>query len=281
MHWFEYGRDFYTRFWVAEQFSWRIGVAILFFTLGFIGLHFLRRGLGSPVPDDKAVPPPSAQSFQRVELGGRLYHWTNFAVFVGLFLSGFAIYFPGIVPGVTPTWLWVHVVCAWTFIGLIIMHIIFSFLWAKPSEMWSFKREDWREARETIRYYIGQSKQYPHAAKFNVWQKLYHSLLNLLAILMIGTGITLFIDAMLLTTVAPDYLRVNRLVHDIGAWCFFTVICSHIYVRLLGMNWSTFVGMFTGRIPSTEFRRSHDWGRWKPPSSDHSATDLTHLTGDD
>lgn len=153
MHWFHLGQTFYSGGWLPVQFSWRIGIVILFFFLAFTDLHLFRRGLASPVaspPPESALPPP-APAFERFELGGRLYHWANFAVLIGLFLSAFAIYFPGIVPGVRPALLWVHVVCACVFIGFILLHILFAFLWARPRDMWRFGRRDVQEVMASAR----------------------------------------------------------------------------------------------------------------------------------
>ena len=266
MHWFELGQDFYSGSWLPTQFSWRIGIAILFFFLAFIGLHLLRRGLGAPSPGKQAdvAPPPKAPAFERFELGGRLYHWANFAVLIGLLLSGFALFFPGIMPGIGPSWLWVHVVCAWVFIGFILLHILFAFLWARPRDMWAVGRHDWHDLGRSVRYYAGNVRTVARHGKFDVWQKIYHAFITLLSLIMVATGISLFISAMVLATLGADWMRENRLIHDVFAWVFFAAIVTHIYIRLLRLNRAKLVSMFTGRIPAAEFRRWHDWRLWRP-----------------
>jgi formate dehydrogenase gamma subunit len=268
MSFFDYARDFYSSYWLPQKLAWEMGLALIFLVIAFAGFHLLRRGLGAPLPRDEGAPPPAGvAAFERWELGARLYHWGNFLIISGLLLSGAAFFFPGMVLGLQPlvgfSWLLLHVILAGLFIVGIILHIIFAILRSNVSDMW-FERRDWRDMRLIARYYVGASDSIPKYGKYDVWQKLYHAFITLLAIVMIGTGVSLFISSEILDTLGANWMRNQRLIHDIGAFLYVAAIIGHIYMRLVKLNWPKLVAMVTGRLSASDFRKAHDWNRWRP-----------------
>lgn len=268
MHAFDYARDFYTNGFAATRVAWQIGAALLFVVLIFIGSHMLRRALARPMRLAEREPLPTGiRRVERYEWGARLYHWGNFAVIALLIWSGLSFYLPGLMfplePYVGFSWLLVHVVLGWTFVGFFILHIIFTIWRTNVGDMW-FERRDWHDLGLTIRYYLGLGGAVAKYGKFDVWQKLYHSFLAILAVVMIGTGVGLFLNAELITTVSHEWIRNMRLIHDSGAWAFTAVIVGHIYLRLTVSNWPKLVSMVTGNVSAEQFRSAHDWQRWQP-----------------
>lgn len=268
LHWFERAKDFYTGERVPQKLSWEIVAIGLCLVVVVAGLHLLRRGLGAPIPRDRAAPPPDGvRAFERFELGARLYHWGNFALIAGLLLSGSTFFLPGALFPLQPifgfTWLTVHVVLALLFMTGVALHIVFAFVHADPHSMW-FERRDGRDLRQLARYYLCASDAVPKYGKYDVGQKLFHALLVLLALTVIVTGVSLTINAEVLTTLDQNWIRYQRLFHDIGAALFAAVVLGHVYERVLKLNWPKLAAMFTGRIPASEFRRAHDWDRWHP-----------------
>ena len=96
MSFFDYAHDVYSHASLPQKLAWEMGVALIFLVIAIMGFCILRRGLGSPVPRDEGAPPPAGvKSFERWELGARLYHWGNFLIISGLLISGAAFFFPG------------------------------------------------------------------------------------------------------------------------------------------------------------------------------------------
>ena len=269
MHIFDYARDFYTNGFTAIRVAWQIGAALLFAVLVFIGFHMLRRAFSRPLRLAEQQPLPSdIRRLERYELGARLYHWGNFAVIALLLWSGLSFYMPGVIfplqPYVGFSWLIVHIVLGFTFVALFILHIIFA-IWRTKNvrNMW-FDQRDWRDLGLTIRYYLGLGSPIAKYGKFDVWQKIYHAFLAIVATAMIGTGVGLFLNAELITSISHEWIRNMRVIHDSGAWAFVAVIIGHVYLRLVVSNWPKLVSMITGDVDAGQFRAEHDWQRWQP-----------------
>jgi cytochrome b subunit of formate dehydrogenase len=272
---FERAKDYYTNDWVPQKLAWEIVAIVLFLVLLYAGLHLLRRGLGPPIPrDEGAPPPPGVHAFERFELGARLYHWGNFGIILGLLLSGATFFLPGALSPLEPifgfSWLTVHVLLALLFVTGIGVHIVFAFLRADPRSMW-FERRDWRDMRRLAGYYVGTSATIPKYGKYDVWQKIFHAFITLLALTVIVTGVSLTINAETLATLDQNWIRYQRLFHDIAAALFLAVVLSHVYERVLKLHWPKLVAMFTGTISASEFRRAHDWNRWHPKPAEETA----------
>jgi cytochrome b subunit of formate dehydrogenase len=268
MHLFDVGRDFYSGGFLEQKLAWEIGIAVLFLVMAFIGLHMLRRAFGTPVRESDGEPPPrTAVRFQRYELGARLYHWGNFVVIALLLWSGAAFFFPSMVfpllPYVGFSWLWVHVVLAWIFIGFLILHILFAIFETGVRQMW-FQRGDGHDFAQRLRYYFGGGRSLPKYGKFDIVQKIYHAFLTVFALVMIITGVSLFLDSMIIARMGDEWLRWQRILHDIFAFLFAAVIIGHIYLRVIRPRWPAFVSMVTGQLSRDDFAREHDWRRWQP-----------------
>jgi cytochrome b subunit of formate dehydrogenase len=89
-------------------------------------------------------------------------------------------------------------------------------------------------------------------------------LLALLALTLIVTGASLTINAEVLATLDQNWIRYQRLFHDTAAALLAAFLLGHVYERALRLNWPKLAAMFTGTIPASEFRRAHDWKRWRP-----------------
>jgi cytochrome b subunit of formate dehydrogenase len=272
MHLFDVARDFYSRGFLQQKLAWEIGAAVLFLAMVFIGLHMLRRSFGSPAHEtggEATLPPTGVARVQRYELGARLYHWGNFLVIALLLWSGTAFFFPSIVfplqPYVGFSWLWVHVVLAWTFVGFLLLHIGFSIFDTGLGHMW-FHRGDGHDFASRIKYYFAGRRLLPKYGKYDIFQKIYHAFLAIAAIVMIVTGIFLFLSSELIASIGHEWLRWVRILHDIFAFLFAAVIIGHIYLRVLRSRWPTLLSMVTGNLTRDDFAREHSWQLWRPPA---------------
>lgn len=270
MHVFDVGQDFYSWEFLEQKLAWEIGAAILCAVIVFIGLHMLRRAFGPPKYEpEAAAPPPNVKRFQRFTVGARLYHWGNFVVIVLLLWSGAALFFPGIMFSLSPyvgfSWLSLHVVLAGVFIVFVILHILFAIFDTGLSQMW-FHRGDGRDLAQRVRYYFAGRKTLPKYAKFDIGQKIYHALLAIFALVMIVTGASLFLSSEIIVTLGDEWLRWQRILHDVFAFLFAAVIIAHIYLRVIRARWPALISMVTGNISRDGFAREHDWNHWQPPT---------------
>lgn len=271
MWFFDEARDYYTASPVAQKLSWEIGVAVLFLVVAFIGYHLLRRAFGTPqYSAEGAAPPAGAARFPRYAVGGRLYHWGMFGVMVLLLLSGAAFFFPGGVfslnGAIGVPWLLLHVIFAWIFIAFVLVHIGYAIFDTGLHNM-LFQAGDGRDLATRVKYYLGSHAALPKTGKFDVFQKVYHLLLILFALVMVATGISLFLSSEMFATLNGDWLRWQRLLHDIFAFLFLAVIVGHIYLRLVRARRAKLVSMVTGSLSREAFEREHDWAAWQPEST--------------
>jgi formate dehydrogenase subunit gamma len=273
---FERARDYYTADPIAQKLAWEIGIALLFLIVAFIGFHLFRRAFGTPSYEATGKAPPAGPGkFRRYTVGGRLYHWGILGVMLLQLISGAAFYFPGDVfslKGVIGvSWLLLHVVFAWIFIAFVLVHIGYAIFDTGLHNM-LYHRGDGHDLMRRISYYLGGRRRLPKVGKFDAVQKTYHLLLILFALVMIVTGISLFLSSELFATLDADWLRWQRLLHDIFAFLFLAVIIAHVYLRLLGQHRAKLASMFTGNLPRETFEREHDWSRWQPDLPDtHSS----------
>lgn len=263
---FRLGRDWYSDAWLPQQLLAEAALVIVLLAVVFAGLHLVRRGLGTPRHYGGEVPPP-AEQFERYEAGARLYHWGNLAFLLLLIVSGLALYRPGWLQPPGASWLLLHEIGAGLFVLGLALHIVFAFWRADPRTMW-VARGDGAELRASLQYYGGGRPDLPRAGKYDAWQKLYHAFLTLLAIASIATGVSLFLNAEVLASFTHDWMRWQRLIHDLAAFSFVAVILAHAYVRLTRQNWPTLAAMITGRISRRDFLARYDWRRWQPPPAD-------------
>jgi cytochrome b subunit of formate dehydrogenase len=248
MWFFNQARDYYTASPVAQKLAWEVGVALLFLVVAFIGFHLFRRAFGTPRYEVKGTPPPAgATTIRRYAIGGLLYHWGIFGVMVLLLVSGAAVF-------------------AWVFIAFVLVHIGIAIFDTGLHNM-LFHRGDGHDLMRRVGYYLGGHGRLPKHGKFDVLQKTYHLLLILFALVMIVTGISLFLNSEMFATLDANWLRWQRLLHDIFAFLFLAVIVAHVYLRLLGQRRAKLASIFTGNLSRAEFEREHDWRRWQPERS--------------
>lgn len=268
MWFFERGRDYYTSLPVAQKLAWEVGVALLFLVVAFIGFHLLRRAFGLPAYEGReGMPPAAVTRFRRYTVGARLYHWGLFGVMVLLLISGAAFFFPGGVFSLNATigmpWLLLHVIFAWVFIAMVVVHIGYAIFDTGLRNM-LFHGGDGHDLARRVSYYLGGHRNLPKHGKFDVLQKTYHLLLIIFALVMIVTGVSLFLSSEVLATLDANWLRWQRLLHDVFAFLFLAVIIAHVYLRLLGRRRAKLAAMLTGDLPRAAFEREYDWRRWNP-----------------
>jgi len=227
----------------------------------FIALHLLRRSAGHPVANVPASRVSPHARVVRYELGARLYHWGNTFLMLGLGLSGLALYSPGALTGAS--WLVIHEVLAVFFILALGLHIVVAPMRGDGRSMW-FDAKDVRDLRDIAAHFVGLTQTYPAFGKYDPWQKVYHAALTLIAAALIFSGVYLFVSAEAWGTFSHAWVRLMRLLHDVGAFAFMAIIVGHVYFGIIRVNWPQLVSMLTGRLRGSSFNLHHDAARWQP-----------------
>jgi len=263
---FRYAKNFFSDDFLAQQVTLAFGVFLLSLVLVMAGLVLIRRAFGLPRRSSGGTPPPPGfATFERYEIGARLWHIGLVGILGALVLSGAAFYWPGIIPGPVPviglTWLFVHLAFALMLIGGTVVHII-KVLRLDPGQMW-FDPKDWGQLKAGARYYLGMPHELPKLGKYGVWSKVFHVMLVLLTLIMVVSGISLSLDTLGWAQIDQNWQRKQRLLHDLGTYGFVALIVGHVFWQLL-KNRAQLLAMITGKVAADTFTEHHDWDRWKP-----------------
>lgn len=285
MWFFERASDYYTHASIAQQLAWQIGAALLCLMVAFIGYHLFRRAFGRPTyAQGSASAPAEPAAFERYAAGGRLYHWGILGLMVLLLMSGAAFFAPGGVISLVGladiSWLLVHVILGWLFVAFIIVHMGYGFLDTGMQHM-LYHKGDGRDFAMRLKHYVWGNGKLEKHGKFNVVQKTYHWMLVGFALVMIGTGISLFLSSEMVVSLSGNWVRWQRLIHDVFSFLFLAVIVAHVYMRLLRTRWPQLVSMITGKLSRPAFEHEHDWDKWKPETATRTRLDAALSPGAD
>jgi cytochrome b subunit of formate dehydrogenase len=263
---FRFAKDFFSDDYLPQQLTWAFGLFLLSLVVVMAGLVLMRRAFGEPRRSSSgALPPPGLATFERYEVGARLWHLGLFGLLLALWISGAAFYAPGSVPGRLPfgvSWLFVHLAFGVLLIVGIVGHSAFSVGHGDPRSMW-FDRCDGHELAAGARYYLGRPHELPKLGKYGVWNKVFHTALVLLALIMIISGISLSLNTLGWAEIDQNWQRRQRLLHAVGTYGFLVLVAGHVFWQLLKSR-AQLKAMVTGTIAVDTFRSNHDWDRWKP-----------------
>jgi cytochrome b subunit of formate dehydrogenase len=270
---FHYAKSFYSNLDLPQQLTWAFALLLLSLVAVMAGVALIRRAFGEPRRSSTgALPPPGIATFERYEVGARLWHVGLVGILLALGISGAAFYAPGSVPGPLPvlglSWLYVHLAFGLMFMLGILVHIIKA-PQIDPRQMW-FDRRDWHQLVAGARYYLGLPHELPKLGKYGVWSKVFHIALVLLALIMIVSGISLSLDTLGWAVIDQNWQRGQRLLHDFGTFGFLFLVVGHVFWQLLKSRSQT-KAMVTGTIATDTFSANHDWDRWNPHAASHDA----------
>ena len=135
--------------------------------------------------------------------------------------------------------------------------------------MW-FEKRDWNDVRLILSNFFGRSAEYPLFGKYDPLQKLYHALLAALSTGLIFTGVFLWLSTEALATFSHEWMRWQRLGHDLSGFVLIALVVGHIYFGVIKINWPSLVAMSIGRLTTEYFRRRHSQQRWSPEPLERS-----------
>lgn len=270
---FRYAENFFNTNFLPQQMTWAVGLLLLSLVAIMAGLVLLRRAFGTPRRSAQGARPPAGLlTFERYEIGARLWHVGLVGILLALGVSGAAFFAPGIVPGPVPvlrmSWLYVHLAFAVMFMLGLIVHIIKATR-LDPGQMW-FARHDWAQLAANVRYYLGLPHEQPKFGKYALSSKVFHIGLLVLSVIMIFSGISLSLDTLGWASVDQSWQRQQRLLHDFGTYGFLALVAGHVFWQLLKSR-SQMKAMVTGTVSAETFVAHHDWERWKPDVLERTA----------
>lgn len=270
MHLFRYASDYYGES-LAQQLLLPAAVLCFLTVVLFAGLHALRRSTGQPRSTEHFPPDAFPERAARYEIGARLYHWGNAVFVIVLAISGYALFVPGVMKPAAGGWLRIHEWAAAAFAAGILVHAVAAPFKGEGRAMW-FEGRDWRDMRTIVSNFLGRTRQYPAFGKYDPFQKLYHAAVVLLSACVIASGCVLTVSAEVWTTVPRDLLRWMRLLHDVSAVSFVSIVAGHVYFGVIRVNWPTLGSIVTGRLSGAYLRLYHSPQRWRPAGQSHDGT---------
>lgn len=197
------------------------------------------------------------------QLPVRIIHWTIFTCVVVLSITGLYIAFPFIAVGTEPAFLmgWVrsvHALFAWIFIAAILARLIWMFTgnrWARWNQFIPVSRERRRSARETLKYYLFVKREPPRAVGHNPLAGLTYSILILMFIVQIFTGLALKAldnpDSYLwaISGWVFDLLPITmvRFFHHLIMWLTWGFVVHHVYSAWL-VDWEERSGLMSSIV---------------------------------
>ncbi|HWC77012.1 MAG TPA: cytochrome b/b6 domain-containing protein [Blastocatellia bacterium] len=261
MHFFRYAQDYYGD-WLAVQLLPEAAKLIVLLAAVFIGVHLFRRSFGGPVSEASAPSLAVAGTVEKYKIGARLYHWGTFIFLAVLAVSGWALFVPRSLKPPVSSWLLIHEVFSGMFIVGVVVHVITATALGDAGSMW-FKSPDWKDLRLIAANFFGKTRQYPRFGKYDAFQKLYHGFVAILSALMIFSGVFMVLSTENWATLSHEWMRWQRLVHDVGAFVFIAIILGHIYFGIVRANWPELIAMVTGRISAKRYALKHSPARWQ------------------
>jgi formate dehydrogenase subunit gamma len=211
------------------------------------------------------------RTITRFSLPQRIEHFgvmITFAVLVitGMpqkyFTAGFSQWVVGVLGGIGDVRI-IHRITGFIFAALLIEHLAIAILATATRRVKLFSivpsRKDFRDAIQTLRYYLGLSKEqaffdrYDYRQKFEYWGMVAGSLI------MVGTGAILFFPAVVARWLPGQLIPAAKVMHSYeGLMAFLVVIVWHIYNAHLNPDVFPFdTSIFTGRISRERMHHEH------------------------
>ena len=201
-------------------------------------------------------PSSDGERVERHDKIDRVYHWI-------MAVSIFALLITGVLPiiGIEFAWLELHWIAGIALTVVVLFHIIRSLFFKSDTGM-ALSANDLKEPfDETVK-----------PGKYSAAQKGLHAVVTLLTLLVIGSGIVMFLQID-----TPWWDRTNSLseatlglvffIHGISTLALIGVISLHIYFALRPEKLFYTRSMIKGWISRDELNANHDPQRWTPDES--------------
>jgi cytochrome b subunit of formate dehydrogenase len=229
-------------------------------------IHAARRAFRQPSPTEPGEQgsPLAAEEIERHDLFQRILHWSNAAAIITLAISGWMIYRPFSPERTASLWFSWHRWAAVLLLVGVAFHAIYeSFFVHRPNPM-AVSGVQAGKVLAILKNFFGLSNVYPRLGKYHPGQIFFHWLVAGNLFLLTLTGFIIwkpFRGLLPLSLLGLDwnFIFYNRLLHGFFTATLIASLFAHIYFAvLIKKNWKEARSMFTGRVPSHEYLRSHD-----------------------
>jgi cytochrome b subunit of formate dehydrogenase len=200
----------------------------------------------------------------------RFEHFAVMAVFVVLSLTGFPQKFYdhrwaqvliGWLGGVD-TARWFHRAAGWAFAALLTAHVVRLLAQvARGTTALSMvpTRQDFADAAQTLRYYLGLTDKQARFDRFDYRQKFEYWGMLMGSAIVVGTGLVLMFPTLITRVLPGETIPAAYLAHSQeGLMAFLVVIVWHIYNAHLSPDVFPYdASIFTGTISEERLRHEH------------------------
>ena len=157
---------------------------------------------------------------------------------------------------------WLHRAAGWTFAALLTAHVlrlIIQLTRGTVSLSMVPTRQDFRDAVQTLRYYLGVTDKPARFDRFDYRQKFEYWGMLMGSAIVVGTGLVLMFPIATATLLPGEFIPAAYLAHSQeGLMAFLVVIVWHIYNAHLSPEVFPFdKSIFTGEISEERMRHEH------------------------
>ena len=219
---------------------------------------------------EATMPAKHSESVQRFSFWARLQHAAVILLFGVLLLTGMPQKWPYVdasrwviahLGGIYIT-RWLHRLAGITFGLVLVAHLavaIVSVLTRRAQPTMLLSRQDFVDAIDQLRYYVGRRAEAPRFGRFDYRQKFEYWGLVFGGIVMAATGLVLYFPVLVSRLLPAELIPAAKVMHSNEALlAFLIVLIWHMYGA--HFNPETFpadTSIFTGKIAKDRLRREH------------------------
>ena len=176
--------------------------------------------------------------------------------------------------GVRFAWVTMHWMAGLLLTAAVLFHIVRALIWLEPSAMMIWPADLRAAWRATLRA-VGRRTEVPKPGKYLLLQKLYHHVIAVILLILIGTGLVMMVKVDTpFWTRDPYWLSdgawgVIYVLHGLAALLSITLIMVHVYFAFRPDKLWLTRSMIRGWITGTEYALQHDPARWQIAPREH------------
>ncbi len=230
---------------VSWDLLWVVAVAILV----LLAAHAI---FMAALAKKKAKPSPEGKKIHRHDAIDRAFHWIMAACMLALIATG-------VMPiiGIHFAWLSIHWIAGLLLTFVVVFHIIRASFWQDFKSIW-VTPADFAEPFDETR----------KPGKYSFEQKSLHLAMTVLVLLVIVTGVILFLNIRTPFWERPSVadeaqLGLMFLLHGLATLALVAFTAIHIYFALRPEKIFYTRSMVKGWISEDEMRANHDTSKWK------------------
>jgi cytochrome b subunit of formate dehydrogenase len=223
--------------------------------------------LPTSAPQATAAEP----SFTRFSVRQRVDHFLVMSVFTLLIISGMPQKYSsagvsaavvGLFGGINATRL-VHRIAGFVFAALVTVHLA-ELIWRMATKRMKVltmvpERKDFRDALQTLKYYLGLTKEHARFDRYDYRQKFEYWGMVAGSVIMVATGFALFFPAQVAALLPGQLIPAAKVMHSSeGLLATLVIIVWHIYNAHLNPDVFPFDPcIFTGKISRERMEKEH------------------------